>query len=446
MRVAERDSQSLGAGPAACLNGSSAALGPVQARRLLIDVSTIAKFDARTGIQRVVRAVASALKDRSVPGLRVCLVAANRSTCYRQLPDDWLERECGSELDLSRFPKATARAGDVFLGLDFSINILTAHVDQIAQWRRQGVAINVVLYDLLPLTNGHWFTMRMRGNFRRWLKFIERHADQVIAISRSVADEFHQWQDRARLFPAGHIPVKVARLGSDIAASLPSLGLPEDSARILTWMRGRPTILMVGTVEPRKGYAQAIKAFQQIWEKRPDSLQLMVIGRGGWKTGRLQTRMRDLDTSSERFIWLESASDEFLEKIYQNAAGLLVASNGEGFGLPIVEALSHGLPTLVRDLPVFRELRGPGVNFFSGDRGSDLAAAVEDWFSRCAGTATNVVRRTSTWDESAADIVGSLWPELLTGNPAVSDMSGEAGMIDRKVLHRGGSGSRRPAR
>lgn len=376
-------------------------------RQILIDVSTIAQVDARTGIQRVVRAVASALQKLSTPSATVRLIAASRTSFYRVLPDNWLSGPAGRRLDLSTLPPVSANAGDIFFGLDFSTSILPQHEQQIAQWRRSGVSISIVLYDLLPMSDGKWFTFRMRGNFRRWLKFTKRHADLVIAISRTVADQFEEWQDRSWLAPARRVPVAVARLGSDISASLPSRGLPSDSQAILEWMGSRPTVLMVGTVEPRKGHSQALDAFRLLWQDR-DGPQLLMIGRAGWKTSRLQSKLREAAAQESRFNWLEGPSDEFLEQIYQRASGLLVASNGEGFGLPIVEGLSHGLPILVRDLPVFRELEGPGVTFFAGRSASDLAQALIDWRDSGGGTSSTLDWRTHSWGETASDIMALL--------------------------------------
>ena len=65
-----------------------------------------------------------------------------------------------------------------------------------------------------------------------------------------------------------------------------------------------------------------------------------------------------LHRSARPLTWLRDASDEELRLEYLEADLLVMASRGEGFGLPIVEALAHGTPVVARDLPVFRELLG----------------------------------------------------------------------------------------
>lgn len=387
------------------------ASSPAPARQLLLDVSNIARNDARTGIQRVVRAIVSALQQVELAGVRVRLVAADRTTFYRRLPDDWLEgAKPDRELRLHDHPPVNVRPGDIFFGLDFTSSILPHHEERLVAWRQKGVEIRLVVYDLLPLTHGRWFTLKMRRNFRRWLNLVERRADGVVAISKSVADEFAAWQRRPRLRARRTVPVATARLGSDISATLPSRGLPEDSEIVLSWMQERPTLLMVGTIEPRKGYQQAIAAFEWLKRETPEAPQLLVIGRGGWKTEPLQQKMRKLAQAHGQFRWIDSASDEFLEHIYRRASGLLVASEGEGFGLPIVEALSHGKRVLARDLPVFRELEGPGVSFFEGRTGAQLGKAIMQWLGDGGGESALILHRTASWTDTAAALSDLLIP------------------------------------
>ncbi len=377
-------------------------------RQLLIDVSCIAKHDARTGIQRVVRAVVRALQELGAASFSVRLVAAARTTAFRYLPNDWLEIEHEHRVpDLEDLPEAAPESGDMFLALDLNCAILPRHERTLAQWRSQGVGIAVVLYDLLPVTAARWFSRRMRNNIRRWLGVVERRADRVVAISESVAKDFAAWRARPRLRRARPIAVSRIALGSNLAASLPTLGMPDDAPEILDWVRSRPTVLMVGTVEPRKGHQQALAAFERLWRDFPDSPQMLVIGRAGWKTARLQREMRNLPSNEARFLWLESVSDQFLEEIYGNVAGLLAASEAEGFGLPLVEALAHGRPVLARDIAVFREIDGPGLTFFADDSAESLSESIRRWLAaaRDEGASRASMR---TWRETAMDLVHSL--------------------------------------
>jgi glycosyltransferase involved in cell wall biosynthesis len=77
-------------------------------------------------------------------------------------------------------------------------------------------------------------------------------------------------------------------------------------------------------------------------------------------------------------FFLENPTDAELEILYSNATALIAASQIEGFGLPIIEAAQHKLPALASDIPVFREVGGDGVIYFSLDSPGQLIDAIHD--------------------------------------------------------------------
>ncbi|WP_115760418.1 glycosyltransferase, partial [Escherichia coli] len=84
---------------------------------------------------------------------------------------------------------------------------------------------------------------------------------------------------------------------------------------------------------------------------------------------------------NRRLFWLDGVSDEYLEKIYAASDCLIAASEGEGFGLPLIEAAQHKLPIIARDIPVFREVAGNHALYFSGATPDTLANAVKEWLT-----------------------------------------------------------------
>jgi glycosyltransferase involved in cell wall biosynthesis len=372
-------------------------------RQLLVDVSTIAQADSRTGIQRVVRAVVRAFPAGLPPSVEMRLVAANPGTAYRYLPEDWLWRPEDKGLDLLFLPEVQVRSGDIFFGLDLAVRSLPAHEQVLAEWRRGGVSIHILLYDLLPLNQGQWFRWRTRRNFRRWLATVQRNADQVIAISKAVADEMRVFQASGRR-SRRPVPVSSIKLAGDIAASAPSTGLPPQADRIVDWVRNGSTVLMVGTVEPRKGHKLALGAFQELWRARPsDDAQLLVVGAPGWKTQLLQRAMRELEANEPRFRWLDQVSDEMLQMLYGEAKGVLMASEAEGFGLPLLEALSHARPVLARDLPVFREFATDGITFFDPSTDTHgLSETLHEWLGSIGQI--KVVPEKTSWSNTIDDL------------------------------------------
>ena len=82
----------------------------------------------------------------------------------------------------------------------------------------------------------------------------------------------------------------------------------------------------------------------------------------------------------QRLFWLEGISDEYLEKIYDACTCLIMASEGESFGLPLIEAAQHKLPIIARDIPVFREVAGKHAFYFKNSNEPEvLAGAIKEW-------------------------------------------------------------------
>src|SRR5205085_8129675 len=111
--------------------------------------------------------------------------------------------------------------------------------------------------------------------------------------------------------------------------------------------------------------------------------------------------------------WLESADDSVLKRLYEQADGLLMASEAEGFGLPIIEAARHDLPILLRDIPVFREVAGDHATYFHGTAPDELQEALTTWLSQvkadAAPPATGIAWQ--TWSESTQSLM-----DLITDN------------------------------
>jgi glycosyltransferase involved in cell wall biosynthesis len=134
---------------------------------------------------------------------------------------------------------------------------------------------------------------------------------------------------------------------------------------------------MVGTVEPRKGYDTALAALRRLRASHPHSaVNLLIAGRPGWKTRLLQWRIRRMASMRADVRWMRDARDEFVSELYRACTVYLCCSRGEGFGLPIAEALHYGAPVVASDLPVFRELDDGKIRFFRAGDPNDLAAVL----------------------------------------------------------------------
>jgi glycosyltransferase involved in cell wall biosynthesis len=359
--------------------GLSALLGPAAPRRqLLLDISELVRTDARSGIQRVVRSILNELLTQNVRSWRIEPVYTTGDGTYRYArhfscaflgcPGTTLEDD---PIDVS--------AGDVFVGLDLAPTGIPAASKLFSSLKAKGVKIVFVLYDMLPMAHPEWFPPNATEVLGPWYRAVVDTADRVVTISRSVADEFAQWLITAgRKFP---LDLSWFHLGADVKASVPSRGMsPEEQAHLRRLRKKGNMVLMVGTIEPRKGHDQALDAFAKLRARNVDA-EFVIVGKQGWCVEKLVERLGAQAAAASGVTWFSNASDELLDHLYDSARLLLVASRGEGFGLPIIEAAMRGVTVLARDLPVFREVGGEGILYFSGDSADALADALESSLS-----------------------------------------------------------------
>lgn len=378
--------------------------------QLLVDVSELVLRDSRSGIQRVVRALVLELLAHPPAGWQVEPVYANahrpgyrfaRSFTCRLLsiPDGWANDDA-----------VEVWSGDRFLALDLQPQVLTAQMPTLKEWQVRGVQTHAVLYDLLPLTLPHTFVDGAAQGFEPWLKTLA-HLNGVIAISRTVADEYMDWL--ACNGPAERqLPQQVSyfHLGADIENSLPTKGLPNESKGLLEALRTQPSFLMVGTVEARKGHALVLAAVEKLWHQGLH-VHLVIVGKQGWKVEALVEHMQNHPQAGHCLHWIKDASDEYLEAMYAGSSCLVAASQGEGFGLPLIEAARHQIPIIARDIPVHREVAGAHAFYFAEDATGDaLSVKLQEWLQLF--TAGRHPRSEAmswlTWKQSASRLLAAL--------------------------------------
>ena len=146
-------------------------------------------------------------------------------------------------------------------------------------------------------------------------------------------------------------------------------------------LKGRTNFLMVGTIEPRKSHADMLQAMEVLWAKGAE-VNLIVVGKIGWLDEKQMEYIRYHPELGRRFFLFNDLSDAQLNEIYELASCLLYFSKVEGFGLPLIEAAQHGVPIIVRDAPVFREVCGEHAFYFpDGLRPAEVAPYIERWLA-----------------------------------------------------------------
>jgi glycosyltransferase involved in cell wall biosynthesis len=346
---------------------------------LYLDISELHARDSKSGIQRVVRSVIHQLLQWTGGNYKIELVYATEFEPYR-IANRFMQGLKDSPLNQSEQTDEilSPREGDVFLALDFQDRIVISHERFYEHLMGIGVKVFFVVYDLLPIHLASTFEKEVVENYSQWLRIV-KDQDGAICISESVAKELDSWITEHYGFTnAFHIDW--FHLGADIENSIPTRGIPLNAIDALALISAGQTFLTVGTMEPRKCHQQILDAFDELW-KEGEAVNLVVVGRHGWLTEKLATRMTTHERYGSSLFWYEVASDEFLEKIYQASSCLIAASQAEGFGLPLIEAAQYGLPIIARDIPVFREVAQNGAMYFTGDDADSLAKVIQHWLA-----------------------------------------------------------------
>lgn len=341
-------------------------------RELLIDITHLYTQDLKTGIQRVVRSILNELEnseDLSPIDIQpIFLTDKDGFWCYKYVKEP-------TEI-------VVPKKNDIFFGLDLNGAITAADISGLlSDWKERGPSINFVVYDILPISHPHWWPEGTGFFHEEWFKSILKYADKIFCISESVSKDVETYLLNHISEIQNQPIIDFFHLGADIDSSMPSKGIPEDAEYVLNRLGSTPSFLSVGTIEPRKGYKQTLSAFEKLWEDGMD-INFVIVGKQGWMVDELAIKMRNHPERNQRLFWLEGVSDEYLEKIYAASTCLIASSEGEGFGLPLIEAAQHKLSIIARDIPVFREVAGDYAYYFiNGNDPSILVEAIHDWLA-----------------------------------------------------------------
>lgn len=128
-------------------------------------------------------------------------------------------------------------------------------------------------------------------------------------------------------------------------------------------------ILSLSTIEPRKNIQLLIRAYKELVEEKAEVPGLVLSGRKGWK---LEEIVGDIDENVRKRIQFTGfINDEDLPQIYREAELFIFPSKYEGFGLPVIEAMSQGTVVVSSDAASLPEVAGDaGILFHSGDKES----------------------------------------------------------------------------
>jgi glycosyltransferase involved in cell wall biosynthesis len=227
----------------------------------------------------------------------------------------------------------------------------TVHVPTAGRPRgKSGGRVVMTFHDLVPLVMPHTHMWHYRMYFRWALPYIARWLDAVIAVSESTACDVHE-----------HYRVKRDRI------VVTGQGCRyEDATAVVDASKRERFILAVGTREPRKNLTRVIEAFLSLDD--PDT-KLVIAGGRGW--GDDQKR-----EYGDKVQWLGYVGSDELKSLYQRAAVVAYPSLYEGFGLPVLEAMTLGCPVITSNVSSLPEVAGDAAILVDPQSESAIADAI----------------------------------------------------------------------
>lgn len=246
------------------------------------------------------------------------------------------------------------------------------HAPSVAVPPRGRAPLVVTVHDAAPELFPEAFPRRGRKFHAMGLAAAARRADLVITVSHAAADEITRLTAiepaRLRVVPNGVRPHSV-----DPAAAKRVL-----AARGLADQR---YVLWVGSSEPRKGIGTLVAAMAELRKKgaHPD-VRTVLAGYDGWLGAGLIDR-DDLDALGPSLLQLGRVGEDELWSLYAGATAFAFPSLHEGFGLPVVEAMSRGVPVVASDIPALREVTAGAARLAPAGMAAAWAAELDGLLS-----------------------------------------------------------------
>ncbi len=249
-----------------------------------------------------------------------------------------------------------ARAADVWHGPHYTMP-------------RTGSTPSVVtIHDLTFFTNPEWHEPAKVHYFRRAIAYAARHAAVLVSVSAYTAHVLDE-------VLGDHPPVVIAPHGVDLTRfdARDRDRDDDESVRRAGWPAHVPYVAFVGTLEPRKGLDVLLGAFATLAREDRD-VELWIAGQRGW--GDAFDTLVASHPAAARIRRLGFVDDELVPVLLRRARVVAYPSRGEGFGLPVLEALACGAVVVTSAGTVMAEVGGDAVTLVPVGDADALADAL----------------------------------------------------------------------
>jgi glycosyltransferase involved in cell wall biosynthesis len=240
------------------------------------------------------------------------------------------------------------------------------------KWRRF-----LTVHDLIAWKYPEWFPVEVAGYKERWSNWIKQ---SHFLICDSVATQ----NDLLEIFPeVTENQTAVVYLGPTLQDSSCDMENPFNPAASLPpTLVGREYLLSVCTIEPRKNLGRLLLAFKEFKETTKSDCLLALVGGTGWLQD-IDELLRPLGKFSSDVVVTGYVPSEMLLTLYKNALAFIYPSLYEGFGLPVLDAMSMGVPVMTSNVSSLPEITGKSALLVNPFHTDEIAEALCAIYSKC---------------------------------------------------------------
>lgn len=368
-----------------------------EAKKVFVDITSLVLKDHGGGIQRVQKKLVSSWLESPPEKYNIIPIFFDTNSKKMKYVDVGFfgikpTRSSKHSDDVIMSPS------DIYFNTDLNYQFVLENEIFFSHLKEEKIRLFTLIYDLLPITMPQNFPDEIETLHKNWLQTMLKYSE-FLCISKTVMDEFRAWSNLINLSPN----LNYIHLGSDVMnITKPQHKNSKDHKLLINEKK----FLIVSTLEPRKGHDQVLEAFDIIWDAGLTP-NLVFVGKKGWKVDELVSRIKNHKYFNKYLFWFDNLSDFQVVEIYQESTALINASYGEGFGLPIVEASHFGLPLILRELPIFREIAGNEAWYFTAKTPNELSDSLLKWIKNYdIGNITSPVSlKTYQWEETCHEII-----------------------------------------
>ncbi|KTC84911.1 putative glycosyl transferase [Legionella brunensis] len=298
-------------------------------------------------------------------------------------------------------------AKDIFLVRDSPVKVQKAFLFKIdhyglkykrylAKLERQEIALVVMIHDLIPLENPEYCSAKSQAKFSRNLQIILRYAKGIITVSQATTQSLLTYLRNAT---HQHSP--------PIISALLASGLPNSSS----WGErpvAEPYFVIVGRIDPRKNHLLLLRLWRILTERLGENTpKLIILGRRGRLCEQTQILLASRDLQD--VVIEHQVNDQSLINYLYHSQALLFPSFAEGYGLPLAEALTLGVPVIASNLEVFREIGGQVPDYIDPLDTRQWLEYIEDYAKKDSSLRSAQLERlhafkAPSWEEHFAKI------------------------------------------